>query len=83
MNGPKRLLRDISWYSPICRPENPDCIKELLHKYIVTIDVWDDAVEICSIADFWSVSPAGGYKKTKTAEEISDSFSTAGCGNWI
>ncbi|WP_411677978.1 recombinase zinc beta ribbon domain-containing protein [Caproicibacter sp.] len=65
---------------------NPECVKELLHKYIVKIDVFDDAIEIYSVADLAAGLPAGG-ERIPLNDEIaginSDDLSATGCGGRI
>ena len=63
--------------------KDPACVKELLHKYIVKIDIFDDAIEIYSTADFSSALPAGGEKipmNAKSTEKILGTLSGIGCG---
>ncbi|MGX8710303.1 MAG: recombinase family protein [bacterium] len=65
---------------------SPDCIKELLQKYIVKIDVFDDAIIIHSTADLSGALPAGGVKlpvNGKIAGNNSDDLSADGCGGRI
>lgn len=64
---------------------NPACIKELLHKYIVQIEVSDDSIEIMSTADFAPALPAVlGPENAKAAKIIYlDGLNTDGCGGRI
>lgn len=66
--------------------KDPTCIKELLHKYILKIDIFDDAIEIHSTADLANAFPSLGLQLPKT-EKIagmnSDDLITAGCGGRI
>ena len=64
---------------------NPSCIKELLRKYIIKIDVYDDAIEIHSTADFAQVLPLVGIspENARTAKETLDSSNGVGCGSRI
>lgn len=65
--------------------DNPDCIKELLHKYIIKIDVGDDYVDIHSTADFAKALPLVGIspENVRTAKENLGSSNTTGCGGRI
>ena len=65
--------------------DNPDCIKELLHKYIIKIDVYDDAIDIHSTADFAKALPLVGIspEKVRSIKISLDASNTAGCGGRI
>ena len=66
--------------------KNPACVKELLHKYIVKIDIFDDAIEIYSTADFSGALPVGGEKipmDAKSTEKTLGTLSGIGCGGGL
>ncbi|QAT49060.1 hypothetical protein EQM14_04325 [Caproiciproducens sp. NJN-50] len=65
---------------------NPSCIRELIRKYIVSIDVFDDAIKIHSTADLSGALPSlvGKFtEKEKTTGTNSDGLITVGCGGRI
>ena len=66
--------------------ENPDCIKELLRKYILSVDVYDDLIDIHSTADLAKGNadvPFLAIKTNYAASGEADGVITDGCGGQI
>lgn len=59
---------------------DPKYIKEVLKKYITRIDVFDDSIEIHSLADFAAALPGLDTIKKGTQTTIADDLSATGCG---
>lgn len=65
---------------------NPACIKELIKKYIVDINIFDDSIEITSTADFAGALPdvVGKFSENeKTTGTNPGDLITTGCGGRI
>ena len=61
---------------------DPQYMKEAIKKYITRIDVYNDRIEIHSLADFSTTLPDDTNKKSVQAT-ISDDLNATGCGGRI
>lgn len=76
------LIKELS-HDVIALQNNPACIRDLIRKYIVLIDVFDGAIKIHSMTDLFGTLSSLVEKfpeKEKTAGTNSDGLITSGCG---
>ncbi len=63
--------------------KEPDCMKELIRKYIVQVDVYDDQIIIHSVADLSTALPIGAEQKESGYSADGDAVTATGCGGQI